>query len=108
MSSWKVRLLMVLTILAMLLAVSVGPAMADVDDDDDCEDVDFVSGVGFVCEDDGDDNGDDNGEDVDVDVERFGDIVCILVFEEEDDGDEELEDIACFDEDNGHLLWVED
>ena len=108
MSSWKARLLMMLTALAMLATISAAPALAD--HDDDCE---FFPGHGWVCEDDDDDGfhtfGLDNGdeEDVDVDIERFGDIWCIFIWEEEDDGDEELEDWACFDED-GRLLWVED
>ena len=38
MSSWKARLLMVLTILTMLLAMSAAPAMAN-GFDDDCDDL---------------------------------------------------------------------
>jgi hypothetical protein len=61
MKSWKARLLMLLTMLAMLLAVSVGPAMAD--------DFRGFGDGGLILSGDGDngDNGDFDEDDEDDD-----------------------------------------
>ncbi len=98
MSSWKARLLIMLTMLAMLVSVSAAPALAT--------HVDGVSDDDFSVF--GDDNGDDNGinnnddEDVDVDVDRFGPRCALITVEEEDEDvnvfglTEEDEDVDVF------------
>ncbi len=78
MSSWKARLLIMLTMLAMLVSVLAAPAMADHLDDNDCDDDGVIEE--FLCE-------DDNGDDEDVDVDRISPR-CFLVTVEEDDEDE--------------------
>ncbi len=104
MSSWKARLLIMLTILAMLLAVSMAPAIAndgsddgfsqnigafgnDHDDDDDDDDDDDFDHLGF----------DNRAQAADVDVDPILGTPCFVVVVEDEDGDE-IEDawLVCY------------
>ncbi len=89
MSSWKARLLVMLAILAMLLAVSMGPAIAndgsdgvgqnfgafghDHDDDDDDDDFNHVDG--------------DDDEGLEAEVDRILGTPCFIVYWPDEDGD---------------------
>jgi hypothetical protein len=114
MSSWKARLLIMLTILAMLLAVSMGPAIANDGSSDDGVGQHF--GASGDDHDDDDDDGDDDDDDfgfdnraqaADVDVDPILGTDCFLVtVEEDEDGDEELDVwLVCIID--GVWVWVE-
>jgi hypothetical protein len=95
MSSWKARLLIMLTILAMLLAVSMGPAIANDGSSDDGVHQNFGP-FGHDHDDDDDDDDDDDFNHVDVDeddgleaeVDRILGTPCFIVYWPDEDGDE--------------------
>jgi hypothetical protein len=86
MKGLKARLLMLLAILAMLLAVSAGPAMAD--------DFDHLGNFRGIVHDHDDDHDDDhNGDEEEIDIDRLAG-GCFAVIEEEDH-EEDLKAIYC-------------
>ena len=85
------RTIMLLTaaaLMAMMMVASATPAVA--------HDRHHDNHVGVLDDNHSDRDLFDNAEeDVDIERERFGDIQCILVIEE-DGNDEDLEDVFCF------------
>jgi hypothetical protein len=79
MKGWKARLLMMLAILAMLLAVSAGPAMAD--------DFDHLWDFRGLSH----DHDSDDEDEEEIDIDRING--CIAVIEEEEDDGHEEEDL---------------
>ncbi len=113
MSSWKARLLIMLTILAMLLAVSMGPAIAN----DGSSDDGFGQGIGAFGNDHDDDDDDDDddfntlgfdnrAEGFDVETDRILGTPCFIVTVEDEDGDE-IEDVWLVCIIDGRWVFVE-
>jgi hypothetical protein len=77
MQSWKIRLGLMLAMLAMLLMVSVSVAVAD---DDDCDDGHWDSDRHeWVCDDDGDDGDDEDFDGIEIaEFDLDAEVVCFL------------------------------